>query len=286
VGSFDEWERLGRRKRIVDEWEQKSLAGLERECADVRAALQAAGVSGIEDLKDALGRVADADAVVAEWRRRLAEWEAGPEAKAARAERTRLDAEARDLEARMANEAPGFVRESSSIEHEIRRLEAEAAAPSPAAPAPAAAAPRPAGDPLRAALAAAAEELGQSPAGAGRAVQAKASQALSGLSFQRLAGVSVDDRGNVQVTTAGRAAQAARVPPADQDLVWLALKLAFLELGLSGGGKVAVVDDAFAGVSDGARRFAARLLKQMARAGQIVHTTGDPAFREAADHSA
>ncbi len=49
---------------------------------------------------------------------------------------------------------------------------------------------------------------------------------------------------------------------------------------------MAVADDAFAGLSDGARRFAARLLKQIAKPGQIVHATSDPAFKEAADHSA
>jgi hypothetical protein len=76
------------------------------------------------------------------------------------------------------------------------------------------------------------------------------------------------------------------LPPADRDVVFLALKLALLEQALATGRQVALVDDAFAALSDGGRRFAAKLLKQVARAGQVIHATVDPAFKEAADHSA
>jgi hypothetical protein len=48
---------------------------------------------------------------------------------------------------------------------------------------------------------------------------------------------------------------------------------------------VALADDAFAGLPEAARRIAARLLKQAARPGQLVHATRDPIFREAADHA-
>jgi hypothetical protein len=74
--------------------------------------------------------------------------------------------------------------------------------------------------------------------------------------------------------------------PADRDLVWLALKLALLEQAVAAGRQVAVVEDAFAGLSDGARRTAGRLLKALAKAGQVLHATSDPAFRESADHLA
>ena len=45
------------------------------------------------------------------------------------------------------------------------------------------------------------------------------------------------------------------------------------------------LDDAFAGLPEGTRRALARVLKQLARGRQIVHGTGDPIFREAADHA-
>jgi hypothetical protein len=281
VGALEQWERLGRRRRIVDDWERKVLDGFERDSAAVRAALQAAGVPGLAELKEALGRLEDAEAVVAEWHRRLAEWEASPAAARARARQGQLEKEIEEAEARMENGAGGFVRDARSIEQEIRRLEADAGAPQRAAPPPPP--PRPAGDPIRVALEAAAAELSQSPAGAGRAVQARASQVLSGLAFQRLQGIVVDDRGNVQVVSGGRPAPASSLPPADRDLVWLSLKLALLEQGLGGGGGVAILEDAFGGLSDGARRFAARFLKQIAKGRQIVHGTTDTAFREAAD---
>ncbi len=117
-------------------------------------------------------------------------------------------------------------------------------------------------------------------------VAQKASQTLSGLSFQRLQAIQVDDRGNVQVQTGGKPVPAMTLPPADRDLVWLALKLSFVEQALAAGKLVAVAEDAFGGLSEGARRFAARLLKQIAKPGQIVHATTDPSFREAADHAA
>jgi hypothetical protein len=49
---------------------------------------------------------------------------------------------------------------------------------------------------------------------------------------------------------------------------------------------VAFADDAFAGLAEVARRRAGRMLKQVARPGQLVHATADVAFRESADHVA
>jgi hypothetical protein len=290
VGAVEEWERAARRRRIVDEWERKIAGQFEKDAADVREAMRTLGLTRTSELREALARVADADAAVAEWRKRLSEWDASPDARGALAEKARVEAALRDVEGRLSGEVGGFVRDVRSIAAEIQRIEAEAAAPAPgpAATAQAAAPVRPAAapEPLRALLERAAAELGGTAPAAARAVGQKASQALSGLSFQRLQALVVEDRGNVQVQTAGRAVPALTLSAADRDLVWLALKLAFLEHALAAGKVVAVADDAFRGLSEGARRFAARLLKQIARPGQIVHATTDPSFREAADHAA
>lgn len=288
VGALEEWERLGRKRRALDDWEKKVEAQLGSEAAEVNEAAKALGMSKPSELKEAIGRVADADAVVAEWRRRLAEWEALPASRSAMSERAKVETALRAVEGKLAGEAGGFVRDVRSVEAEIQRLEAEAS--SPHAPA-AAAAPPPApriggGDPLRTLLERAAAELGGSPAAAARSVARKAGQTLSGLSFQRLQVIQVDDRGNVQVQTGGRPVPAAALPAADRDLVWLALKLAFLEQALATGKLVGIAEDAFAGLSEGSRRFAARLLKQIAKPGQLLHATSDPSFREAADHAA
>jgi hypothetical protein len=287
VGLLEEGERVVRRRRIVDDWEKKVLAQYERDAADVRGALQALGVAKPAELREALARVADANQVVAEWRRRVEEWEGSPEGRERTAEKAKVEAEVRELEAKLAQEAGGFVRDVRSVEAEIQRLEGElAAGPAPAAPAPGAPPPRAAGEPIRTLLERAAAELGGSPTAAARAVAQRASAALVGLSFQRLQALQVDDRGNVHVQAGGRPTPALSLSPADRDLVYLALKLAFLEQALAAGRVVAVADDAFAGLSEGSRRFAARLLKQMARPGQLLHATSDAAFREAADHAA
>ncbi|HUL58869.1 MAG TPA: hypothetical protein VLU43_06330 [Anaeromyxobacteraceae bacterium] len=286
VSSLEDWERTGRRSRVIEDWERKMLEQFERDAAPVRAAMQALNVTKIAELKEQLARVGDAEAVVAEWRRRIEEWESNPGARDAVAEKSRLDEELREVETQLTAEAGGFVRDARSIEQEIRRLEQEAAQPAPAPVAPSAPVAAPPGDSIKALLERAAAELGQTPAGTGRAVAAKASQALNGLSFQRLPALSVDDRGNVQVTVSGRPSPVLGLPPQDRDLVFLALKLGFLEQALAAKKGLAVIEDVFAGLSDGARRFAARLLKQLARGAQIVHATTDPACREAADHAA
>ena len=287
VSALESWERVARRRRVVDDWEKKVEAQYERDAGEIHDAVKALGVSKPADLKEALGRATDADAVVAEWRSRLDEWEAAPESRGALAEKAKVEEALRVVESRLSGEAGGFVRDVRSVESEIQRLEADAAAPA-RAPAPAAAAvpSRPAGEPLRTLLDRAAAEIGGSPTAAARAVTQKASQTLSGLSFQRLAAIEVDDRGNVQVQTGGRPVPALTLSPADRDLVFIALKLAFVEQALSSGKVVAIAEDAFGGLSEGARRFAARLLKQIAKPAQLLHATTDPSFREAADNAA
>jgi hypothetical protein len=288
VGGLEGWERVARRSRIVDEWERKVGAQFEKDAADVREAVKALRVSNPGELKEALARVADADAVVAEWRRRLADWEASPEAKRGLGEKSRVDEALRGVEEKLAGEAGGFVRDVRSVESEIQRLEAEAAAPAALQPAPAPApapAPRASGDPIRGLLERAAAELGRTPPAVARAVAQRASVVVSGLSFQRLQAMQADDRGNVQVQIGGRPVAALSLSPADKDMVFVALKLALMEQAMAGGKLVAVADDAFAGFSEGSRRHAARLLKQIAKTGQILHATSDASFREAADHA-
>ncbi len=285
VGALEGWDRTAVKRRALEGLEKKADSRQSRDAAEIAEAVKALGVSSPAELKEALGRLADADAVVAEWRNRLADWEAAPENRTALAERERVDESMRAAETKLAAETGGFVRDVRSVESDIRRIEAEAAAPPEAAPVPAAP-PRPSGDPFRTLLERAAAEMGGSAAAAGRSVAQKASQVLAGLSFQRLQSIHVDDRGNLNVQTGGRPVAAMTLSAADKDVVWLALKLAFLEQALASGRLVAVAEDAFSGLSEGSRRFAARLLKQIAKPGQLLHATSDPSFREAADNAA
>ena len=297
IGGEEAKDRLARRRKVVDEWEKKVLAQYRRDTADVIDAVNElrgapipgatrTGVTNTSELREALARAREALALVEEAKRKLHDWESSPEIEKAATDKARVDEELRALEAKLAAEAGGFVRDVRSVEQELQRLEAEAANPQPAAPAAPAAPARAAGDPLRTLVERASAELAQSPAAAVRAVSQKASQTLSGVSFNRLGGLQVDDRGNLQVTSGGRPLPVGSLSPADRDLVWLALRLAFLEQALAASKAFAIVEDAFGGLSDGSRRFAARLLKAIARPGQLVHATTDPSFKEAADHAA
>lgn len=285
VASAEQWEKSARRRRIVDEWEKKMEAQFERDAGEIRDAMKALSLSKPSELAEALARVAEAEVAVAEWRSRLAEWEASPEARDAVAEKAKVEEALSEVEGRLSAEVGGFVRDVRSVEDDLRRLE-RGPAPGPAADPLAARPAAPAGDPLRTLLERAAAELGASPAATARSLSRKASLALSGLSFQRLQALQADDRGNLQAQAGGRPVPVATLAPADRDLVFLALKLALVEQALAAEPVVAVADEAFAGLSEGARRFAARLLKQIARPGQLVHATADPSFREAADHAA
>jgi hypothetical protein len=295
IGGQERKDRLARRKKVVDDWEKKVEAQYRRDTADVIDAVNAlrgapasgaarVGVASTSELREALSRAREALALLEEAKKKLQEWENSSEIEQAVTEKARVDEELRALEAKLGEEAGGFVRDVRSVESEIQRLESEAAAPAPAPAAPPPA--RPAGDPLRTLIERAALELGGSPTAAVRGVSQKAAQHLAGLSFNRLSGLQVDDRGNLQVQSGGRPTPMATLAPADKDLVWLSLKLAFLEQAVAGGKAFALCDDAFGGLSDGARRFAARLLKQLAKPGQIIHATTDPSFKEAADHAA
>ena len=125
IGALEGHERRTRRRRVVEDWAQKIEAQYAKDTSEVQAAIKAAGLQNVGELKEAVGRLADAEAVVAEWRRRLTDWEATPEASGARTEKARLEEERVALEARMGEEVGGFVRDTRSIESEIQRLEAE-----------------------------------------------------------------------------------------------------------------------------------------------------------------
>lgn len=281
VSAQEASQETGRRRRLADERERKVLEQHERDTGEVKALMKALGAESLNDLREAVGRLADARAAEAEWRQRLADWKATPENRDAAAEKERVQAEIAEAEGQLAGEAGGYLRDPQTIEMEMARLEADLASPPPA---PAPAAPAATVDPLRAALERGAAALGGTPAAVARAIQPRVGQLLPALSGHRFTGCLVDDRGNVSVQGGGRAVACGTLAPVDRDLVWVAIKLGVLEQALSRGRTVALLDDAFAGLPDGARRALAGVLKQLGRNGQILHATQDPVCRQAADH--
>ncbi len=283
VAALEDHGRLGRRRKLVEEHERKVMETFDRDTSEVRGAIKALGVAGIPELREALNKLSDARAASAAAGESLAAFEAMPETRSAQEEKARVEAELREVEPELGAQAGGFVRDPRSVEMEIQRLEAEAAAEPEAPAAPSLAGPT---DPIHELMELAAQQLGGSPAAVVRTVQAKASQLLQALSGDRLTGLGVDDRGNLLTHAGGRPAPTAGLPPADRDLSFLALKLALIEHAMTAGKVVALADDAFAGLGEAARRKAGRILKQLARPGQLLHATADVACRESADHLA
>jgi len=294
VAALEVHGRLGRRRSLLEEHERKALETFDRESAEVRLALRTLGVAAVGELQEALNRVGDVRAAAEEARQKVALFEASAATRSAEQDREQVEQELRQVEQALSAEAGGYVRDPRSVEMELERVQAEAEAeaagtarePEPEPPGPAGAAEATPCDPLREVLERAARELGVSPAAVAREAQLRASQVLGVLSANRLSGLSVDDRGNLVAQRSGQPTAAAALQPGDRDLVFLALKLALMERALAGGKQVAVADDAFAALPETARRLAGRLLKQLARPGQLLHATADLAFRESADHVA
>ena len=295
VRASEEHGRLGRRRQLLEEHERKAREGFARETAPVRSAVAALGLAKVGELREAVAQLAGLRARAAQAEEALAEYVGRPEALAAREEKNRLEGEVRELEGRLAAAVGNWGRDPRTVEAELASLEAEADQRSRPAEPPAVrvsaaevlvepATEGAALDPIRACLEAAAAQLGGSAAAAAREVQVRASQLLQAFSAGRLGGLSVDDRGNPLLVASGRPSPVVSASPLDRDLVWLALKLAFVERLLPR--RFALVDDALAVIPEGARQQAARALKQVARPGQLIHATIDPAFRAAADHLA
>jgi hypothetical protein len=284
VSELERSGRLERRRLFVEEHERKVGEAFERETADVREAMQAVGVRTLPELREALQRLEDARAAAASARERLEVFEARPEAAAERQERESAARELREVEAVLAAETGGFVRDPRSVEAEIQRLERELATSelaSAGAPDP----PAEKRDPFDEFLErAAALHPSGNPATAILALQAKASQALQALSGGRLGGVSTDDKATLLANVGGRVEPMARLAPADQDLAYLALRLAMMERVMATSKAMGLVEGGFSAMPEGVRRMMARILKQAARLGQIAHATSEPCFREAAEH--
>ena len=290
VAALEVHGRLGRRRSLLEEHERKALETFDRESAELRLALRTLGVATVGELQEALNRVGDVRAAAEEARQKVALFEASAATRSAEQDREQVEQELRQVEQALSAEAGGYVRDPRSVEMELERVQAEAAGasfePEPEPPGPAVAAEPARTDPLREVLERAGRELGVSPAAVARESQLRASHVLGVLSANRLSALSVDDRGNLVAQRSGQPTSAAALQPGDRDLVFLALKLALIERALAGGKQVAVIDDAFAALPETARRLAGRLLKQLARPGQLLHATADIAFRESADHVA
>ena len=93
-----------------------------RDAGTVHAALKALGLSKLAELQEALERLAAADKLVAEARAGLAEWEADAQTTDAIAERSKVEEEMRAVEARLSEQAGGFVRDVQSVEAELVRV--------------------------------------------------------------------------------------------------------------------------------------------------------------------
>ena len=284
IGDLELRERSGRRRALLDDRERKANEGYAREGARVDAVVAALELKGPGGLREAAQRVAEADRGVQAAREALASWEARPETRGAQEEKARLAAEVAEVEKRMAVEAGGYLRDPRTVEAEMAQVQADQAAAAPAPPAASPAAPARPSDPIAAFLRDGAAAVGEAlPVFVG-AVGKRAAQLAGALSGGRLGAVLLDERGNLTAQAAGRMCPAASLPPADRDVLFLALKLAAAERELRG--QLLVVGDAFAGLPVPARRAAASFLKQLARVGQVLHATPDPVFREAADHAA
>ena len=284
VGRVEAEERAGRRRRVADDRERKAHEQWEIDTAPVRRAMAAAGVTELGELRSVLEAVAAARAAREATTGAIAAWRDRSETQDAERDHARVEAELKETDAALSALASGFVRDVGTIEAEIARLEGELAAEQPREASSGAAAG--AGDPLVALVARAGAEIAPRGDEALTGVEARASEILAVIAGRRLEGLWAHPDGPVVVQPAGGKIRLGELSPEARDRCWTALKLALLEHALARGGTFAVLDGALDGLPLVARRVAAHILKRAARAGQVLHATADPVFREAADHAA
>ena len=292
VGAVERQGRLERRRALADEHERRVVEAYQREAGPLQPLMAALGAASDREVEAALVRVEAAREAARSAREALLAHQQRPEVRAAEQERERVEMELRQAEALASAGGRDPAEDPGAEPGEPPRQAAPPPAPRPGAAVervtiPAAGgAPRPGATAPEAAfaglLAQARRELPWSvPVAA--AVERQASLALSALSAGRLPALALEPTAVSVRTAAGRLPPAALSAP-DRDLAWLALRLALIERLLAAAPAFALVDDALGAVPDGARRTAARLLKGLARPGQLLHATSELAYREAADH--
>jgi uncharacterized protein YhaN len=150
----------------------------------------------------------------------------------------------------------GFMRETSVIRRELKQTEEAANAVS---------------DPLAAAIESASELAGQEVKPLLEGFKDRIAQYFAALTDGRFVGVRYTGTGQTQVVAGnGASGPLATLPPVDQDLIYLALRLALAERVAAAAKRPIVVDDPSVVIDDAHRLLFLKMLKALGATTQVI----------------
>ncbi len=316
LGAREHHEGLSGRAGSLEERAAKVRRQFELETVTVRKVMKDLGVSSPAAVLERYGQRNKAKALRDEAAARLAQAAGDSEHQATEAERAKIADEITALEQQLAGSGgygqdPGdLVRDIESLEASIAR--AERGEPDPPAPEPAPeAAAGDAGDPTFGALGG-----GSFDAGAGADVPSapdpgpvllarladvlhadaetaaaglgeRPGQYLAALTNKAYVGLQFDGQRRLALVSAvgNRVLPWARLSPLDQDLVYLALRLAFAEASLKVEPQPLVVESCFDELDPGRKQLVGKMLRFLAGSAQVILHSADPAWAGIADAS-
>lgn len=278
----------GRGSRIAER-EKKVVDQFEQEVAPVRAAMKALGVESPDEIVNTLGRREDYEARIADLEGQLAKAKSTPEYLQASTKLSQLRADHERLNAELTRLGGSYVRDVREVERELERVKksiALALAPK-AAPPPAA---TPGGetveDPFPPLISLAADVLRVDVPTLGGQLRDRAAQYLAALTQKRWIGIELDLEGRAHLVGATGRVPAGALPPADLDLVYLALRLTLGERIGAVAKLPLILDEGMSAVDGKLHPLLGRMFKQLGAATQFIQVTAHPGFAQLADFCA
>ena len=316
LGAREHHEGLSGRAGTLEERAAKARRQFELETVTVRKVMKDLGVDSPAAVLERYAQRNKAKVLRDEAGARLAQAAGDTGHQATEAERAKIAEEITALEQQLAGSGgygqdPGdLVRDIEALEASIAR--AERGEPEPPAPEPALEAAAPGGgevafgalgggsfgaggdaevasapDPGPTLLARLADVLHADAESAAAGLGERPGQYLAALTNKAYVGLNFDGQRRLALVSAvgGRILPWARLSPLDQDLVYLALRLAFAEAALKVEPQPLLIESCFDELDPGRKQMVGKMLRFLAGSAQVILHSADPAWAGIADAS-
>ncbi|HEY3446989.1 MAG TPA: hypothetical protein VGK67_11525 [Myxococcales bacterium] len=287
IGRLQQVDALGRRQSVTKDREQKLYGAFDGEFLLLKGAMKVVDVENgrefIEYMKERQKKADELSAI----EQQIAEKTGGSDFDASLREQADLSAQAKELEAQVAEAGAGVNRDWHEAERELAEMESGSEAPKGLVAAGGGSFEekkdlKP--DPIPALLAASQDLFaGATVQTLGAAMRERASQYVLALTDRRYVAVEFDGKGNATLSAPGRSVPAGQLEDLDLDMLYIAVKLTIVERYAPLGKPVLIMDEPFLGFDDPKLQLLSRMLKHIATNTQVVHGSALPAHHGLAD---
>jgi hypothetical protein len=256
----------------LTEHDKRVRRQFESEAGPIQAALAAAQAASVQEALDRLGELDAATARRDDLQAALEQKRQDPRVLAATRERDAVEAELPEYEARVRD--AGFSRSTTEIRYEVDAAETALGGGA-------------ARDPLAGAIRAAAEAAGTSPHQLLDGFSPRLGQYISALTDRRWTGLTMVTPDQYQLVSASQpAAPLGTLPPAERDLVWIAVRLAVAERVASVCKRPLLVDEPSVLVDAAHRGLLLKMLRGVGTLTQVIIRTYEAPQANTVDHIA